>query len=327
MKRREFIGLVGGAAAWPVVARAQPQNPVRRIGVLFGSAKSRNNDQMIELLTKSLQTLGWAEGKNIEIDYRWAKNDLAQIEILATELLERKPDVILAQTTPVTEAFHRKTKNIPVVFVAVTDPVISGLVASFSHPAGNITGFSLFEPSLAGKYVEILKEITSGLTTVSWAFQINNSFNLIVRPFLEAAARHYGVELISIPVRSSSEFDTVMSNLQDKPNAGLVIGGEPIFTSNIDLLTSLALRYRVCTVYAFRNFAVAGGLISYGNDVIDQYRQAATYLDRILKGENPANLPVQAPTKLEMVINMKTAKAIGVTIPPTLLASANEVIE
>ena len=313
--------------AWPLAARAQPQNPVRRIGVLFGTAKSRNNDQQIELLTKSLQTLGWAEGKNIEIDYRWTKNDLAQIEILATELLERKPDVILAQTTPVAEAFHRKTKNTPIVFVAVTDPVISGLVASLSHPAGNITGFSLFEPSLVGKYVEILKEITSGLTTVAWVFQVGNPFHLIVGPFLEEAARRYRVELVSTPVSTSSEIEAVMSRLRDNPTVGLVIGGEPIFTSNIDLVTSLALRYRVRTVYAFRSLAVGGGLISYGNDVIDQFRQAATYLDRILKGENPANLPVQAPTKLEMVINMKTAKAIGVTIPPTLLASANEVIE
>jgi putative ABC transport system substrate-binding protein len=327
MKRREFIGLVGGAATWPLVARAQPQNPVRRIGVLFGSARNRNNDQQIELLTRSLQTLGWAEGKNIEIDYRWAKNDLAQIEILATELLESKPDVILAQTTPVVEAFHRKTKNTPIVFVAVADPVISGLVASLSHPAGNITGFSLFEPSLAGKYVEILKEITPGLTTIAWLFQANSPFHLIVGPFLEEAARRYRVELVSTPVSTSSEFEVVMSRLRDNPTVGLVIGGEPIFTSNIDLVTSLALRYRVCTVYAFRSLAVGGGLISYGNDTIDQYRQAATYLDRILKGENPANLPVQAPTKLEMVVNIKTAKAIGVTIPPTLLASANEVIE
>jgi len=327
MKRREFIGFLGVGATWPLAARAHQSNPVRRIGVLFASARGRNNDQQVELLTRSLQTLGWTEGKNIQIDYRWAKNDLAQIETLATELLELNPDVILAQTTPVVETFHRKTRSTPIVFVAVTDPVISGLVASLSHPGGNITGFSLFEPSLAGKYVEILKEITSGLTTVSWIFQAENPFHLIVGPFLEAAARRYGVELISTPVRSSSEIDAVMSSLQDKPTVGLVIGGETIFTSNIDLVTSLALRYRVRTIYAFRSFTVAGGLISYGNDVIDQYRQAATYLDRILRGENPSNLPVQAPTKLEMVINMKTAKAIGVTIPPTLLASADEVIE
>ena len=326
MRRRDFVAGVTTAIAWPVAARDQQSDRVRRLGVLFVNARGRYNDQQIELLTKSLQTLGWVEGKNLQIDYRWA-NDLGQLDKLADDLLDQNPDVILAQTTPVAETFRRKTKSTPIVFVAVTDPVLSGIVASLSHPAGHITGFSLFEPSLAGKYIDILKEISPNLTTVSWAFQIDNSFNLVVRPFLEAAARHYGIALISIPVRSSSEFDTVMSNLQDKPNAGLVIGGEPIFSSNRDLLTSLALRYHVLTVYAFRGFAEAGGLISYGNDVIDQYRQAATYLSRILKGENPSNLPVQAPTKFQMVVNMKTAKAMGITIPSTLLASADEVIE
>jgi putative tryptophan/tyrosine transport system substrate-binding protein len=330
MKRREFVTLIGGAALLPLSVRAQQPDRIYRIGVLILGANGGELDaQQRAVFTRALTELGWTEGKNIQIDWRWAANDVAQIPGLARELLSLKPDVILVQGTPTVAVLQRETKTTPIIFVSVTDPVLSGAVASLSHPGGNITGFSNFEPTLVGKYVEILKEITPGMTAVVRMFNPDNPVTFITRPLLEAAARYHGVELIFAPARDASDIERVIASLGDKPTAGLSVAGEPVFGmgQNLALIVSLAIRYRVRAVYSFRHFVEAGGLISYGNDLIDQYRQAATYVDRILKGANPADLPVQAPTKFEMVINLKTAKAMGLSIPPALLARADEVIE
>jgi len=332
VKRREFMTLVGGAAWLPLAARAQQGNRMPRVGVLRvmpGDNRLVNPSQAA--FEKALQEFGWTAGSNIQIDYRRAEpNDFAQMEAFAKELLTLKPDVILAHTARVVAEFQRKTKNIPVVFVSVTDPVASGLVASMSYPGGNITGFSNFEPTLVGKHIEILKEISPGMTAVSDMFYPDNpDRHTITHPILETAAQYHGVELISAPVRNDSDIDRAISSLGDHSTKGLIVAGEPFFGSphNLDLIVRLTTRYRVPTIYSFRFSVEAGGLISYGNDLIEQFGKAAAYIDRILKGANPANLPVQAPTKFELVINLKTAKALGLEIPPTLLARADEVIE
>jgi len=280
---------------------------------------------------KALQALGWTDGSNIRIDYRRAEpKDVAQIEIFAKELLSLNPDVILAHTSRAVAEFQRATKEIPIVFVSVNDPVVSGFVTNLSHPGGNITGFSNFEPTLVGKYIEILKEILPGMSAVSEMYYPDNTDRFrITHPILEAAARYHGVELIPAPVRNDADIEHAISTLGDKPTKGLIVAGEPFFGGrhNLDLIVSLTTRYHVPTVTTFRLFAAAGILTSYGIDLAEQNRQAAGFVDRILKGAHPGDLPVQLPTKFEMVINIKTAKAMGLTIPPTLLARADEVIE
>jgi putative tryptophan/tyrosine transport system substrate-binding protein len=331
MQRREFITLAGcAAAAWPVATRAQNVERQRRIGVLFaGPRGSGENNAYVDKFTETLSKLGWTVGQNIQIDFRWADNDLAKMRAISIELLNLKPDVILAVTTPVVAAFQANTNSIPIVFTVVSDPVASGFVQSFAHPGGNITGFSNFEPTLVGKYIEILKEINQGITSI---LDMSNpdtdrARTLVMVPLLEAAARYYAVELINAPVRSDSDIERVITNLADKPAMGLIVAGNPFLQERLRQITTLAQRYRVAAIYSFRFWVDAGGLVSYGIDLTQQFPQAAVYIDRILKGANPADLPVQAPTKFEMVINLKTAKAMGLTIPPTLLARADEVIE
>jgi putative ABC transport system substrate-binding protein len=333
MRRREFISfLASGAAALPRTARAQQGTRVPRVGVLRVIASDNPfKDIPQAIFTKALQELGWTNGDNIQIDYRRAEpNDGAQIEAFAKELLSLKPNVVLAHTARAVASFQRQTKDIPIVFVTVNDPVVSGFVANLSHPGGNITGFSNFEPTLVGKYIEILKEIMPRMTTVSEMYFPDNSDRFaITHPVLEAAARYSGVELIPAPVRNDSDIERSIAALGDKPTNGLVVAGEPFFSGkhNLDLIVSLTKRRRVPTISSFRLFAVAGILISYGHDLDEQTRQAAAYIDRILKGATPSDLPVQLPTKYETIINLKTAKAIGLTIPPTLLTRADEVIE
>jgi putative ABC transport system substrate-binding protein len=331
MRRREFIALAGAtAASLPLAARAQQGARMPRIGVLFSARAGKDTaDKFIETFTKSLLQLGRIDGQNIKIDYRFAGNEVAQAQALARELINLKPDVILAVNTLVVAAFQHETKSIPIVFVAVTDPVASGFVASLSHPGGNITGFSNFEPTLVGKHIEILKEISPGITTVVDMFNpdANLAYLASVYPVVDAAARYHAVEHVAAPVRSDADIERVISSLRDKSTTGLIVAGEPFLRQRLDLITSLTTRYRIPSVFAFRPFAEGGGLISYGSDLLDQYRQAAVYIDRIVKGANPADLPVQLPTKFEMVINLKTAKAMGLTMPPTLIARADEVIE
>jgi putative ABC transport system substrate-binding protein len=333
MRRREFIGLAGGvAAALPFAARAQQGTRMPRVAELrVISSDNPRADSLQAVFKKALQELGWTDGSNIQIDYRRAEpNDGAQIEAFAKELLSLKPDVILAHTARAVAVFQRETKDIPIVFVTVNDPVVSGFVASLSHPGGNITGFSNFEPALVGKYIEILKEIMPGMTAAVELYYADNPDRFMVtHPLLEAAARYHAVELITAPVRDDADIERVISSLGDKQTTGLIVAGEPFFSGQhkLDLLVTLTTRYHVATVSSFRYFVAAGLLISYGHDLDEQNRQAAGYVDRILKGATPGDLPVQLPTKFELFINLKTAKALGLTIPATLLGRADEVIE
>ncbi len=329
MKRREFVALMGGMALLPLSVRAQQADRIYKIGVLILGAKSELGDRQRAVLTRTLTELGWRQENNIQFEYRWAANDAAQIQTLARELLSLKPDVILTQGTPTVATLQRETNTTPIVFVSVTDPVRSGAVASLSHPGANITGFSNFEPTLVGKHVEILKEVMPGMTTVGLLSNPDNPAGVITQPLYEAAARYHGIEFAPLPVRNATEIERAFATLRDKVTTGLIVAGDPLFGSgdNLGLVVSLARNHRVPAIYSFRHFVEAGGLISYGNDLVDQYRQAATYIDRILRGAKPSELPVQAPSRFEMVFNNRTAREMGLTIPPTLLARADEVIE
>jgi putative tryptophan/tyrosine transport system substrate-binding protein len=329
MKRRDFITLLGGAiAACPLTLKAQQAGRMRRIGVLFASAQG---DAAVDLalLKNTLQELGWTGGRNILIETRWAAADVDRIETLARELVSLQPDLIVAQTTPVVAALQRETKTIPIVFVVVADPVGSGFVASLPHPGGNVTGFINLESSLSGKWIEVLKDIVPGVTHASLMFNPETAPVAYYQQPFETAARSSGIEPTAAPIRTEADVQRVFASLEDKPKTGLVMMPDA-FTAvrhNLDLVISLAARYRVPTVYPYRNMVDAGGLISYGVDPADLFRRAPTYIDRILKGANPADLPVQLPTKFEMAINLKTAKALNLDVPPSLLARADEVIE
>jgi putative ABC transport system substrate-binding protein len=332
MKRREFITLVGGAAAgWPLAAAAQQSGRMRRIGVLLGGTE--RDSQFVGGLAAfktALEALGWMEGRNVQIDYRFAAADVDRMQTLAKELVALQPDLIVGQTTPVVAALQRETKTIPIVFVIVSDPVGSGFVASLPRPGGNITGFINIEASLSGKWVEMLKEIAPRLTRAAFLFNPETApyFAFYQQPF-DAAARSNGIEPISAPVHTAADIERVFESLGGRPDTGLVLPSD-IFTStqvNLALIITLAARYHVATIYPYRFMVAAGGLISYGIDSGDLYARAATYIDRILKGAKPADLPVQLPTKFELAINLKTAKALGIDIPATLLGRADEVVE
>jgi putative ABC transport system substrate-binding protein len=331
MKRRDFITLLGGAiAACPLTLRAQQAGHMRRIGVLFGSSES-DSQAVLELaaLKKSLQELGWTEGRNVRIDIRWAAADVGRIKGYAKELVGLEPDLILAHTTPVVAAVQRETKTIPILFVVVADPVGSRFVASLPHPGGNITGFINIESSLSGKWIETLKDIVPGVTHAALMFNPETAPVAYYQQPFETAARSSGVEPMAAPVRNDADIERIFMSLERQSKAGIVIMPD-IFTAtphNLDLVISLASRYRVPTVYPYRYMVAAGGLIAYGVDPIDLFRRAPAYIDRILKGANPADLPVQLPTKFEMAINLKTAKALGLDVPPSLLARADQVIE
>src|SRR6202165_513228 len=331
MKRREFIRLLGGAAAGaPLAARAQQGAGMPRIGVLLANAKEHPlTAPSVAAFTKALQELGWVEGQNVRIDYRWAASDLERMQVFAKELVSLQPSVVVGQSTPVVVALKRETKTIPIVFISIAEPVKSGLVGGLPHPGGNITGFSNFEPSLAGKWIEILKDIVPRMTRTANMFYPDTSGYGFSQQPLEIAARSHAIELVAAPARNEADIERIIAGLADDPTVGLIVAGDPFFGAqhNLDLVTSLATRYRVPTIFAFRLFVAAGGLISYGNHLLDQYRQAPTYIDRILRGANPGDLPVQMPTRFELVINLKTAKAMGLEIPSTLIARADEVIE
>jgi putative ABC transport system substrate-binding protein len=330
MRRRDFITLLGGATMLPIVAQAQQAARMRRIGILFGSSQG-DRQAMFELalLKDTLQELGWTEGRNIVIEARWANAEVDRIHAFARELVGLQPDLILAQTTPVVAALQRETKTIPIIFVVVADPVGSGFVVSLPHPGGNITGFINLEASLVGKWIETLKDIIPGVTHVALMFNPETApITYYQQPF-ETAARSSGIEPTAAPIRNETDVERVFASLEDKPKTGVVMLPD-VFTAarhNLDLVISLAARYRVPTVYPYRYMVAAGGLIAYGVDPVDLFRRAPAYIDRILKGANPAELPVQLPTKFEMAINLKTAKALGLDVPPSLLARADEVIE
>ena len=331
MRRREFVILLGGGAtvAWPLAARAQQGDRMRRIGVLMGFAESdREGQAFVAAFREGLQKLGWVEGRNIRIDARWAAGDTGLMQRFAKELVALQPDLILSHLTPTTTALLQQTRTIPIVFALVADPIGSGFVASFPRPGGNVTGFIFTEPTMAGKWLELLKEIAPRITRVAMLFNPTSATyaEYWLKPF-KAAAPSFAVEAIAAPVRDRSELETVIAAQAREPNGSLIAMPDSFTDAHRVEITSLAARYRLPAVYPFRFFAEVGGLLSYGVDRTDNFRRAAAYVDRILKGEKPADLPVQAPTKYELVINLKTAKAIGLTIAPNLLALANEVIE
>ena len=329
--RRYFVSCLGGAAAaWPLAARAQQPERMRRIGVLMGFPESDSKAQTsYAAFRDGLQKLGWTEGRNTRIEARWAApGDTQSMQRFAKELIALQLDIILSNTTPTTTALLQETRTIPIVFVIVGDPIGSGFVASFPRPGGNVTGFNVSEPTQSGKWVELLKDVAPHVVRVAMLFNPASATyaDYWLKPF-KAAAAAFAVDAIAAPVRDGSELDSVISAQAREPNSGLIAMPDSFTDAHRIEITSLAARYRLPTVYPYRFFAEVGGLLSYGVDQIDNWRRAAGYVDRILKGEKPADLPVQAPVKFELVINLKAAKALGLTVPPTLLARADEVIE
>ena len=328
MQRREFITLIGGAAAaWPLAARAQQPERVRRIGALYSLAEDDPESVVRRAaFEQALRGLGWINGGNLRIDYRWARGDPELIRKFVAELVASAPDIIVTSTSQATGPMVRATLNIPIVFVQVMDPVGSGFVESMAHPGGNVTGFMQFEYSIAGKWLELLKELAPNLSRV--AVLRNATFGPGIGQFavIQAMAPPHRVELSTINAGDPAEMERRIAAIARTPNAGLVVttGGTAVHR---EMIIALAAQYRLPASYWYPYFTTSGGLISYGPDTVEPYLRAASYVDRILKGEKPANLPVQAPTKYHLAINLKTAKALGLTVPPSLLARADEVIE
>ncbi len=329
--RREFITLLGGAAAaWPLAAWAQQPERIRRIGVLMGLPENDpDTDARLAGFREALERLGWLEGHNIRIDYRFAPAG-AQAPVRAKELVALQPDVILANSTPVTAALQRETRTIPIVFTGLTaDPISEGFVTSLARPGGNLTGLLLFETSVNGKWLAMLKEIASRLARA--AFVVNPKtapYYVYHLRAAEAAASSLGIELVFSPIgTTAAEIEGAIESFARVPNGGLVLLPDTNTRLHRDLVIALAARYRLPAVYSDRLFVAAGGLMCYSTNRVDQFRQVASYIDRILRGAKPADLPVQAPTKYETVVNLKTAKALGLTVPPGLLVAADEVIE
>jgi putative ABC transport system substrate-binding protein len=334
MKRREFIALLGGTAAIPFahphVARAQQAERMRRIGVLIGYAESNLEGQAnVAAFREGLQKLGWTEPGNIRFDIRWATpDDAAKRGQIAKELIALQPELILSNNTPTTVALLQQTRTIPIIFGNVSDPIGSGFVASFARPGGNVTGFTNLEPAMTGKWLELLKEVAPRVTHVAILFNpITAPYSeFYVNPF-KAAAASFAVQAISAPVRDASELRSAIATQAREPNGGLIVMTDSFMVNHGEEITFLAARHHLPAVYPYRFFAEHGGLLAYGNDRIDNFRRAAAYADRILKGEKPGELPVQAPAKFELVINLKTAKALALDVPPHLLQRADEVIE
>jgi putative tryptophan/tyrosine transport system substrate-binding protein len=329
VKRREFITLLGGAAAaWPVVARAQQGERMRRVGVLMNLAESDPEGQArIAAFREGLGKLGWTEGREVQIDYRWFAGDADRARVYAAELVKLKPDAIFAATSSSLLPLQRETRSVPIVFAQVADPVGGGFVASLARPGGNITGFANFECAIGAKWLELLKQIAPQVTRVAVIYDAANPEAKEFLPVIEAAARSFGVQLSISAVRAADEIERAIEDFKREPNGGLIPLPSPLIGVHRDLIISLAMRHRLPNVYAYRYYPIAGGLASYGTDNIDLYRRAASYVDRILKGEKPGDLPVQQATKFELVINLKTAKALGLDPPISLLARTDEVIE
>ena len=328
MKRREFITLVGGAAIWPLAARAQQPERVRRIGVLMGrSANDKEGQAFVAAFLQGLQELGWSVGHNVIVDIRWSADSNADARKYAAELVALAPDVILAQGSNAVASLLQVTRTVPIVFAVVADPAGAGYVDSLARPGGNITGFAPFEYSMSGKWLQLLKEIAPGVTRVAVFRDPSISLGPAQFAVIQAAAPPLGVELRPVDVQDEGEIERVITAFAQSPNSGLIVTGSAQAASHRDLIIALAARHRLPAVYFGRFWAAAGGLISYGPVFLDQLRRAAGYVDRILKGEKAGDLPVQVPTKYELVINLKTAKALGLAISPSLLARADEVIE
>jgi len=330
MKRREFITLLGGAAAaWPFSARAQQVERVRRIGVAMSTAEDdAESKARIAAFLQGLQQLGWADGRNVRIDTRWwGASDADANRRYAAELVALAPDVILASGGSVMVALLQATRTVPIVFTLTVDPVGAGYVASLVRPGGNATGFTSYEYSLSGKWLELLKEIAPGTTRAAVLRDPTIPQGIGLFGAIQAVAPSFGVEVSPIDVGDAPEIERGVTAFARSANGGLIVSGSGLAAAHRNLIITLAARHRLPAVYFERFFVAKGGLISYGSELRDQYRRAASYVDRILKGEKPADLPVQEPTKIVLAINLKTAKALGLTVPPTLLTRADEVIE
>jgi putative ABC transport system substrate-binding protein len=327
--RRQFIVALGGAAvAWPIAAHAQRGGGLRLLGVLVHGVQTDPGWQRrVEAFRQGLEVIGWLEGRNIHIEWRFSANNFDRLSQLAQEIVALDPDVIFVNTTPATKALQQETHSIPVIFVQVSDPVGSGIVASLARPGGNITGILLYEDSIVGKWLGMLKEIAPRLTRVAFVGTPKGfSYNYLLRT-ANVIAPSLGIEMVPTPVENAADIEKSIESFAHMPNGGLFFPPDNLIEENRELVIALAARNRLPAVYAYREFVAAGGLMFYGTDLVAQFRQSALYVDRVLRGASPADLPVQAPTKYETVFNLKTAKALGFDVPPTLLVRADEVIE
>jgi putative ABC transport system substrate-binding protein len=328
MKRREFITLLGGAAAaWPLAARAQQAGKVYRVGMLTGQPESDpENASRLETFRQALGKFGWSEGRNLLIEIRWGGGDPERMRALADELSGLAPDIVVAESTPATTALRQAMPHVPIVFSQVANPIGAGFVANLARPGGNITGFTNFEPSMGGKWIELLKEVAPRVAHVSAVFNPKTHSGQYWQS-IEAAAPSIVAAFTRAPVREPAEIERAIETLAREPNGGLLVMPDSFTLTNRELIVTLAKRHRLPSIYPFRVFPASGGLVSYGIDQVEIFRRVAAYIDRIFRGATPGELPVQAPTKFELVINLKTAKALGLDVPPTLLARADEVIE
>jgi putative tryptophan/tyrosine transport system substrate-binding protein len=326
--RRKFLATLGGAAAWPLAARAQQAERMRQIGLLMGVADDREGQARVTALKQGLQELGWTDGRNIQIEARFGAADTSRIGAYAAELVALAPDVIVGQTTPVIRALRQATSSIPILMAAVNDPVEQGLVSSLAHPGGNITGFMFIDFQMVGKWLEILKEAAPGVARAVLMFNPDTAphYYVYLRSF-EAVPRSIAVEVTAAPVRNTAEIEEAIAGLGREPGGGLIVPGDAFTIVHHQLFIRLAQQHRVPAVYVLRTSVAQGALMSYGPDPYDNFRRSASYVDRILKGAKPADLPVQQPTKFELAINLRTAKALGLQISEKLLALADEVIE
>jgi putative tryptophan/tyrosine transport system substrate-binding protein len=329
VKRRDFITLLGrGVAAWPLGARAQQGDSARRIGILMHFSQTDREGQVrIAAFLDTLQRLGWTEARNLRIEYRWSAGDAGREKASAAELVRSRPDVIVGAGWTALAELHRLTSMIPIVFTQVSDPVDSGFVASLTRPGANISGFQNFEPAIGGKWLGVLKEAAPSMQRVAVLFSTNSAATVAFLRAAEAVAPALAVEVTGVDVHGDVEIERAIAGFASQPDGGLIVTSHPNFVANRGLIILLAARHRLPAVYPFRYFATEGGLMSYGPDQIDQWRGAATYVDRILRGEKPGELPVQAPTKYQLVINLKSAKVIGLNIPSAFPLRADEVIE
>ena len=330
MKRREFISLVGSAAAWPLAAHAQETSRVRRLGVLFAFFDFDPESQSrMATFQQELERLGWREGSNTQIEYRWASGDAERFRAFAAELVAARPDVLVAHATPSAEALARATRTIPIIFAAVSDPTASGLVASLSEPGRNCTGFTNFDSSMGAKWVEFLKELSPRLARVALLFNPETApgRGSTYLQAVEAAARSLGIDTMHATVTNAAQIEDAIATLSRRPDSGLIAMPDIFLTNHRDVITALATKYALPTIYPFRYFADGGGLISYGIDLSDIFRRTAGYVDKVLRGVMPSSLPVQHPDKFELIINLKAARALDLAVPRILLARANRVIE
>jgi len=328
VRRREFIKVIAGSAAWPLAAHSQQPDRMRLIGALSGIADEPSVQvPRYSAFLEGLRELGWIDGRNIRVEYRYGGGDLENTRRQAVELVALAPDVILVAGAAATERMLQVARTVPIVFVVVPDPVGSGFVARLSRPGGNATGFVQFEYSLSGKWLELLKQIAPGVTRVAVLRDPTITAGIGQFAIIQSVAPSLGVEVSPINISDATEIERGISDFAREANGGLVVSASAVGITHRELIVTLAARYKLPAVYSTRDYVASGGLISYGTNFLDQFRRAASYVDRILKGEKPADMPVQAPTKYELVINLKTAKALGLTIPPSVLARADEVIE